>query len=320
MGVPDAAVFASSEISHAAFKLYVYYCARRNSKTMDCFAGNELIKEETGITYAYISTLKTELLLAGWIGKSIHHKKGVVPLKGYDASMLEHVKLSTIERTSDNKVSIIERNQAHETNAQAKVSTIKTNLSTVESSQPESSKVSMIERTLSDETFDHRKNSTPSSENLSTIEINSFDDRNPPYKDEPLEGTNTEEEIDIVARVDAVLLDYSATVNRDISDLHHQTLRSWRLLIQNRLQESWDERKLHQIFVGCSKDDWPQRKKYNSIPDLLTKIETMDRMINLAKVADEIKTATGVNGNGKAASTYTKSRVTRDFSKYPKRA
>lgn len=115
-------------------------------------------------------------------------------------------------------------------------------------------------------------------------------------KDSEITTETTTENLDITARVDSVLTDYSETVGRDISDLHFQTLRAWRLLILNRLQEGWDERKLHLIFVGCSKDDWPQRKKYNSITDLLTKHETMDRMINLAKVADEL--TPGRNGHG----------------------
>jgi hypothetical protein len=116
---------------------------------------------------------------------------------------------------------------------------------------------------------------------------------------QPIEPIQPEEpgreERESKARVEAVLLDYEKTVKRQLSDLHHRTRLNWEILIENRLNEGWDERKLHLIFVGCSKDKWPERKKFNGIKDLLGNYDVMDRMINLAKVADEIGEK---NGNG----------------------
>ena len=174
MCLPKDAILASSEISHAAFKLYACYCAHRSGETLDCNVSNEQISDETGIGYAYASTLKGELLEAGWIDHSLHSKKGIVPLKGFvtkaDKSPLDHVKVSTIERTSDNELSINERNDGVGITDSVEVLNIES---------PE--KVSINDSLLSDE--------------VSTIESFKGESSGTPVALYKAETTNTEKEL-----------------------------------------------------------------------------------------------------------------------------
>jgi hypothetical protein len=152
MCLPVQAILTSSEVSGAAFKLYACYCAHREG--FEANVKSEQVHAETGIGTAYISTLKFELLKAGWIGLSKQTAKGVVPLKGFEVP-LEHIrterKLSKIERTSDKESSKIER----------KVEKVSKN----ESPIPSPDKLSNIERMLSDEVSKNESFQTDSFEN-----------------------------------------------------------------------------------------------------------------------------------------------------------
>jgi hypothetical protein len=78
--VPDEAVFDSSQVSHAAFKLYVCYCAHRNKNNGQAWPDRDTVSVATKIDVNYISTLKKELEKAGWL--AIEGKR-VRPLKGF---------------------------------------------------------------------------------------------------------------------------------------------------------------------------------------------------------------------------------------------
>jgi hypothetical protein len=65
--VPDEAVYSSGEISSAAFKLYVCYCAHRSNKSGLAWPKRETIEMETGLNLTYISTMKGQLAAAKWI-------------------------------------------------------------------------------------------------------------------------------------------------------------------------------------------------------------------------------------------------------------
>jgi hypothetical protein len=156
MCLPVQAVLTSAEVSGAAFKLYACYCAHREGFEANVKA--EQIHAETGIGLAYISTLKFELLKAGWIGLSKLTAKGIVPLKGFEVAV-EHIrserKLSKIERTSDKDVSNIERKVVK--------------VSKSESSKPAPEKLSKIKDSLSDVVSKNERNQTESFENQKEI-------------------------------------------------------------------------------------------------------------------------------------------------------
>lgn len=156
MCLPVAAALSSSEVSGAAFKLYACYCAHREG--FEANVKNEQIHAETGLGYAYISTLKYELLEAGWIGLSNKTAKGIIPLKGFEGAA-EHIrperKLSKIERTSDKKSLNIERKSGE--------------VSKVESSETAPEKLSKNERMLSDDISINERNQTTSFENQKEI-------------------------------------------------------------------------------------------------------------------------------------------------------
>jgi hypothetical protein len=138
MSIPSTAALSTHEISGGAFKLYACYCVHREG--FEANVKNEQIRAETGLGYAYISTLKFELLEAGWIGLSNSSKKGIVPLKGFEVpaeQVRAERKLSKIERTSDKKLPNIE--------------TSSEKVSKVESPESQPVKVSKTATLLSDE-------------------------------------------------------------------------------------------------------------------------------------------------------------------------
>jgi len=85
--VPDDAVYSAGEISHAAFKLFVCYCAHRNNSDSVrrglSWPSRDTVHKETGICRTYISTLKKELADAGWI-EIVSGK--IRPLRGFTGS------------------------------------------------------------------------------------------------------------------------------------------------------------------------------------------------------------------------------------------
>jgi hypothetical protein len=82
--IPDKAVMSMSEVPPAAFNLFAYYCMRRNKETGTCFPSQKKTATETGINYAYVSTLKTILVKKGWI--EITDEGHIRPLKGFENS------------------------------------------------------------------------------------------------------------------------------------------------------------------------------------------------------------------------------------------
>lgn len=156
MCLPVQAILISSEVSGAAFKLYACYCAHREGFEANVKA--EQIRAETGIGIAYISTLKFELLKAGWIGLSKQTAKGIVPLKGFEGAS-EYIraerKLSKNERTSNSKASNIERKRGK--------------VSIIESSAPPPEKLSIFEDSLSGVLSKNERNSPKTFENQKEV-------------------------------------------------------------------------------------------------------------------------------------------------------
>lgn len=65
--VPDEAVERMAEVSGAAFKVYAYYCRRRNHATGDCWPSLKTTARDTGLCYSYVSEIRKELVRVGWI-------------------------------------------------------------------------------------------------------------------------------------------------------------------------------------------------------------------------------------------------------------
>ncbi len=89
--IPAAAALRSSEVSHAAFKLYSFYCAHRNEETGVSNPSQIQISRETSIGYSYVSELKSELADRGWI-RALGGRK-VFPLVGFEVASSDHPKI-----------------------------------------------------------------------------------------------------------------------------------------------------------------------------------------------------------------------------------
>lgn len=81
--VPDEAIDAMTEVSGAAFRLYVYLCRRRNSRTGECFPSLKTMARETGLDYSYCSTRRSELVRMGWLTLDDNGRMDL--LKGFNA-------------------------------------------------------------------------------------------------------------------------------------------------------------------------------------------------------------------------------------------
>ncbi len=65
--VPDIAIERMGEVSDSAFKMFVYFCKRRNSKTGICFPSLKTTATDCGLNYCYASVIRKELVKKGWI-------------------------------------------------------------------------------------------------------------------------------------------------------------------------------------------------------------------------------------------------------------
>lgn len=65
--VPDQAIDRSHEIPGAAFRLYCYYCKRRDAETGLCWPSLKLCAQELQTAYTYTSEMRAKLIAAGWI-------------------------------------------------------------------------------------------------------------------------------------------------------------------------------------------------------------------------------------------------------------
>jgi hypothetical protein len=79
--VPDEAIDRMCEVNDKAFKLYAYYCRRRNRDTGLCFPSLKITAQDTGINYTYCSEMRNQLAAKGWI--EITEKGEIRPLLGF---------------------------------------------------------------------------------------------------------------------------------------------------------------------------------------------------------------------------------------------
>jgi hypothetical protein len=277
--IPDDAMQRRRELTPAAWFVYEEFCRTRNHRLGLSEATRQEISEASGLAYRSVKNCLVELRHKSWIEE---HESGVRLLVGDFSPVDKRHQMMTPTATRRHQI-------------------VTPQVSSNDDTQKASKRGSKVVQVSSN-------SDTPSSNNdASGRKVSSISDAKrhqmmtpptPPNKDTSKEEPAREER-ESKARVEAVLLDYEKTVKRQLSDLHHRTRLNWEILIENRLNEGWDERKLHLIFVGCSKDKWPERKKFNGIKDLLGNYDVMDRMINLAKVADEIgeRNSNGKSGN-----------------------
>jgi hypothetical protein len=65
--IPDEAIERSGEVSPAAFRLYAYYCARRNKATGGWACGDKAAAEYLKVSRSRVCEARNELARAGWI-------------------------------------------------------------------------------------------------------------------------------------------------------------------------------------------------------------------------------------------------------------
>jgi hypothetical protein len=287
MSIPSAAILSTHEISGGAFKLYACYCVHREG--FEANVKNEQIRAETGLGYAYISTLKFELLEAGWIGLSNSSKKGIVPLKGFEVpaeQVRAERKLSKIERTSDKKLSNIE--------------TSGEKVSKVESPEKPPVKVSKINTLLSDEvskiesfsgkTFENQKE-IAGTEVAPLLPKTTSQDKNINNHNRAREGSAFTHEVHAAVGVYRDVFGNDPPVygqdqiERDVSDL-----TIWR-----EVCEQWRGNNNARDKVWNMVDAYKKRLKGDAKPERNGKVDAPPR-------------------------NYGKPAVTRDFSKYPARS
>jgi hypothetical protein len=78
--VPDAAILAASEISSTAFRLYAYYCMKRN-RTQKGWNCPQQAVLSSGLSRDQYFRGKKELLEKGWIAA---HKDFITPVRGFE--------------------------------------------------------------------------------------------------------------------------------------------------------------------------------------------------------------------------------------------
>jgi len=93
--VPEIAIKLGGEVSPAAFRLFCYYCARRNNESGGWRVKNREAAEALGISRSRVSEARKELRGAGWIADE--GKDFIRPLMGFQAveSSTESVEFST---------------------------------------------------------------------------------------------------------------------------------------------------------------------------------------------------------------------------------
>lgn len=80
--VPIVAIIESTEITPSAFRLYVYFCLRRNKHTGVCFPTLRRAADDLKINYSYACTMRKELVTKGWI--ELFDGRFIRPLKGFE--------------------------------------------------------------------------------------------------------------------------------------------------------------------------------------------------------------------------------------------
>ena len=80
--IPDDAVLASGDISATAFRLYAYYCMRRNRKSQGFTCPKAMVLSDMrDISEPTYFRAKDQLISAGWIATNGNF---ITPLKGFD--------------------------------------------------------------------------------------------------------------------------------------------------------------------------------------------------------------------------------------------
>ena len=77
--VPDEAGFRAREVSGSAFKAYVYFCIRRDSKTGICWPSSRQMAADLHIAQRRAISARQELIEAGWI-RIEEEKHGQTPI------------------------------------------------------------------------------------------------------------------------------------------------------------------------------------------------------------------------------------------------
>ena len=102
--IPDEAVLRSHEISPAAFRLYAYYCIRRNKNTggYNC-AKSRVLSELSGMSEPSFFRARKELVASGWIEAERDY---VVPIMGFktinsDSETIKNESARTIKNESE---------------------------------------------------------------------------------------------------------------------------------------------------------------------------------------------------------------------------
>lgn len=107
INVPEEAIDAMPDVSGAAFKVYVYLCRLRSTRSGLSRCTLRAISEDCGVNYGYVATIITELSAAGWLLK--RDGEGFELLKGFDHSKNsnptapDHTKNSNFEKFEPSK-------------------------------------------------------------------------------------------------------------------------------------------------------------------------------------------------------------------------
>jgi hypothetical protein len=94
--LPDEAVLSASDISAGAFRLYAYFCMRRNRETGACKVS--LVRAQSELkfkSYSHTTELRKELIREKWI--EIDGLRRTVPRKGFTANSSEKTEQITSE-------------------------------------------------------------------------------------------------------------------------------------------------------------------------------------------------------------------------------
>ena len=80
--VPERAVIDSHQLTPSGFRLYVYFCLRRNNQSGVCFPTLRRAAADLQMNYSYASTLRRELVKKGWI--RVEDERFIRPLRGFE--------------------------------------------------------------------------------------------------------------------------------------------------------------------------------------------------------------------------------------------
>src|SRR5215218_6297067 len=81
--VPELAIRRGGEVSPAAYRLYTWYCARRNNESEGWQVPNKKASEALGISRTRVCEARNELRRAGWIADL--GEDFIKPLVGFEA-------------------------------------------------------------------------------------------------------------------------------------------------------------------------------------------------------------------------------------------